>query len=191
MYENRGVPSWLVFLVSVALVLGLYYLWVGLQTYLGTGGQGVEGATQQAIVISTTQAVEDATDAVPTRTLFPSFTPVPPCQDWMVEVASAIVRRAPNTNAPIVKTFTEGNMVCVIEPVENTRWHLVDTNPATRRIEEGYMHDDIIEPLKPTLTPSVTPTPLPTVTRIVPATIAPAQPTLPLAAPSPSTAAAP
>ncbi len=189
MYENRGLPTWLVFLVSVALVLGLYYLWVGLQTYLGTGGQGVEGATQQAIIISTTQAVQQSTEAVPTRTLFPTFTPVPPCQDWTVEVASAIVRRAPNTNAAIVETFTEGNLVCVIEPVTGTEWHLIDTNPATRRIEEGYMHDDIIEPLQPTLTPSITPTPLPTVTRVSTATPVNSAPTLPVSAtiPSPAT----
>ncbi|MEM6527839.1 MAG: hypothetical protein AAF653_06065, partial [Chloroflexota bacterium] len=69
--RRRGLPAWLIFLLSVAFVLGGYYLWLGLQTYVATGGLGVEAATDQAAVVATTASVRRATEAEPTRTLFP------------------------------------------------------------------------------------------------------------------------
>lgn len=168
MYRKSGTPPWVIFLVSAALVMGTYYLWLGLRTYVRTGGLGIEGATEQAAVIATTRAVIEETEADPTDTLFPTFTPIPPCQDWVVSVASAIVRGAASVNSPIVATLNGGDAVCVIEQVGESDWYLIDAEPDTRRIEEGYMRNDIIEPLNPTLTPTRTPTPLPTITPITP-----------------------
>lgn len=168
MYKRSGPPPWLIFLVSIALVMGTYYLWLGTRTYLSTGGLGVEGATEQAAVLATTRAVVIQTEAEPTDTLFPTFTPIPPCQDWVVSVSSAIVRGAASTSGPIIATLNGGDPVCVIEQVQDTDWYLVDADPRTRRIEEGYMRNDIIEPANPTPTATLTITPLPTITPITP-----------------------
>ena len=149
-------------------MLGGYYLLLGFQTYLSTGGLGVEAATERAAIIATTQAVEAATNAVPTNTLFPSRTPIPPCEIWLVDVESAIIRRFASTDSAIVEARERGAEVCILEPVGQTEWYLVDVDPDTRRVEEGYMRNDVISPLNPTLTPSDTVTPLPTVTPIVP-----------------------
>lgn len=168
MYRQRGAPAWFVFILSVSLVFGMYYLWLGVQTYLSTGGLGVEAATEQAVIVSTATAVQAATNAIPTRTLIPSFTPPPPCQAWVVTVPSAIVRAAASVDAPIITVFEGGTEVCVIDRIPNTLWYQVDARPETRRIDEGYMRGDIIRPINPTATPTLSPTPLPTVTPITP-----------------------
>jgi hypothetical protein len=45
-----------------------------------------------------------------------------------------------------------------------SEWYTIDTNPLTRYLDAAYMHQDVIEPSNPTLTPSQTFTPPPTVT---------------------------
>lgn len=139
-----------------------------MQTYLSTGGLGVDAATERAAIIATTQSVEAATNAVPTNTLFPSRTPIPPCETWLVDVESAIIRRFASTDSAVVEARDRNAEICILEPVGETDWFLVDVDPDTRRVEEGYMRNDVIRPLNPTLTPSDTVTPLPTVTPIVP-----------------------
>lgn len=177
--------------------MGSYYLWLGTRTYLRTGGLGVDGATAQAVIVATTQAVIEATEAIPTRTSFPTFTPIPPCEDWLVDVPSAIVRRAPTVNSAVVETFNDQDVVCVIEQVGDTDWYLIDVNANTQRIEEGYMRNDIIRPLNPTPTLTRTTTPLPTVTPPITATRPQsAAPTVPPAAlatitPTPTESATP
>jgi hypothetical protein len=166
--RRNGPPTWFIFLTTVALILGGYYMLLGLRDYIRTGGLGVVEATLQAEVQSTATAVRRATNAIPTETLIPTFTPVPDCEDWQVTVPSAIIRRAPNTGSAIVDVADAGEVVCVIRQVAESEWYLVDVRPETRRIDEGYMRDDIITPLNPTSTPSLTPTPLPTVTPITP-----------------------
>ncbi|MEM6285030.1 MAG: SH3 domain-containing protein [Chloroflexota bacterium] len=166
--RRRGLPAWLIFLLSVAFVLGGYYLWLGLQTYLATGGLGVEAATDQAAVVATTASVRRATEAEPTRTLFPTFTPIPACEDWIVSVPTANIRNAPSVESAVVGSAVGGRIMCVIERVGDTDWYLIDLNTDTRRIEEAYMRNDTIESLAPTPTPTISPTPLPTVTPITP-----------------------
>ena len=178
MYRRHTTPPWLIFLITVAFVMGSYYLWVGVKTYLRTGGLGVEEATEQAVVVATTRAAQQANRAIPTATLFPSFTPIPPCQNWVVSVPSAVIRRAPSVESPIIDTFDGGADVCVIERVANTEWYLIDAAPETRRIEEGYMRGDIIRPLNPTPTQTLTVTPPPTVTPITPSPTNTVPPTL-------------
>lgn len=152
----------------MAFVLGGYYLVLGARDYLRTGGLGVVEATEQAIVVSTATAVRQATQAVPTNTLIPTFTPVPACQDWVVTVESGVVRLLPDTNAPMIEVFDGGTTVCVIERVPDTLWYLIDARPETNRLDEAYMRGDIIRPINPTETPTLSPTPLPTVTPITP-----------------------
>jgi hypothetical protein len=166
--QNNRTPPWFVFLTTIALILGGYYLLLGVRDYVRTGGLGVVEATEQAVVQSTATAVRRATDAIPSPTLIPTFTPIPECQDWLVSVPSAIVRGAPNTAGPIVDVFDENALVCVIRNLPETDWYLIDARPDTSRIDAGYMRGDIIRPANPTPTPTLSPTPLPTVTPITP-----------------------
>ncbi len=191
--RNSGPPAWLVFLSSVALVFGAYYLWLGGRNYLATGGLGVVEATARAEVVASSTAAENARLAIPTTSPIPTFTPIPECQEWVVTVPSAIVRERPSTGSAIADTFEGGTEVCVIERVTDTAWYLIDRRSDTRRIEEAYMRGDVIRPLNPTATPSDTATPPPTVTPTVTATpsdtpvIVPTDTPDPNATPSPTT----
>jgi hypothetical protein len=168
--RNRGLPPWLVFLMAVALVFGGYYLYLGAQTYLQTGGLGVEEATEQAYVFATSTARSQptldprVTAVVYGLTLPPTATEVPPCSDFIVIVPSAIVRSAPTTRGNVITTLSEGDEVCVVGQDEGSEWYTIDTNPFTRRLDDAYMHQDLIRASNPTLTPSRTMTPPPTVT---------------------------
>jgi hypothetical protein len=168
MGNRNSTPPWFVFLTTLALILGGYYLLLGLRDYVRTGGLGVVEATQQAAVRATATEIQRATAAIPTPTLIPTFTPIPDCEDWTVAVPSAIVRGAPSTTAPLVEVFDQGETVCVIRNLPDTDWYLIDVRPATTRIDEGYMRNDIIQPLNPTPTATLSPTPLPTVTPVTP-----------------------
>lgn len=163
-----GVPAWLVFVVAIAIVFAVYYLWVGVQNYLRTGGLGVVEATRQAELIVT--ATAERVQSIPSLTPVPSFTPVPPCQDFVVSVPSAIVRDQPNPRAAIVTALAAGETVCVLGREGSSEWYAIDSNPRTRRLELVYMHETVIEAVNPTPTPSRTPTPLPTVTPLPSAT---------------------
>lgn len=159
-----GAPAWLVFVVAVAIVFGAYYLWVGVQNYLRTGGLGVVEATRQAELIVTATAARVL--SVPSRTPVATFTPIPSCQDFVVSVPSAIVRAQPTTRGAIVTSLSAGETVCVLGRDGETEWYTIDQNPRTRILELAYMHETVIQAVNPTPTPSRTPTPLPTVTPV-------------------------
>ncbi len=157
-YGGRsGPPSWFVILLGIAIVFGLYYLWAGLRNFMSTGVTVVE-STQQAIERHTATAVRIQEIAVNAPTPLPTFTPIPPCQDFAVSVREAIVREAPDTGSRILGALKQGATVCVIAALPNTEWYLIDDNPLTRRIDKVYMHRDIIFALHPTPTPTITPT---------------------------------
>ncbi len=161
--RNSGPPAWLIFLVAIALVFGGYYLWLGAQNFLRTGGQGVLEATEQANTFATATAfVLPATFAPAPRV---SPTPVPTCIDFVVIVPNARVREEPRETAPIIASFFENETVCVLgKPAPESEWYMVDSKPQTRRLDIAYMHESVIEAVNPTPTPSHTPTPLPSVT---------------------------
>jgi len=140
-----------------------YYLWQGFRNYLRTGGLGVIEATEQAEIQATATAQEII--ANPSPTLRPTFTPIPDCKEFAVSVPNAIVRERATTNSPIVTSWREGTLVCVIDRApEDEAWYVVDGNPRTRRLDFAYMHETVIQATNPTPTPSDTPTPLATVT---------------------------
>lgn len=160
-----GPPAWLIFIIAVAIVFGGYYLWLGVNNYLRTGGLGVVEATERANVIATATAGRQS--AAPIREASPTLTPIPECQEFFVSVPSAIVRQAPHTNAAVVSQLSEGTAVCVIGRAdEDADWYIVDANSATRRIEFAYMHESIIRAADPTPTATRTPTQLPTITAV-------------------------
>jgi hypothetical protein len=156
----------MVFLVGVALVFGVFYLWQGAQNFIRTGGLGVEEATRRAQIIETATEEEVLATRPPTREMTPlaQATAIPDCIEFRVIVPNAIVRSQPSSNASIVAGLTQGTGVCVLGQDTGSEWYTVDGNPDTRRRELAYMHETVIEAVNPTLTPSDTATPLPTVT---------------------------
>ncbi len=163
MDQRSGPPSWFVILVGIAIVFGLYYLWLGLRNFMASG-LTVHEATQQAIEQSTATAfrIQEIVRNAPTP--LPSLTPVPPCQDFAVRVPIAIVRAGPSTDSQIVEGLEEGETVCVIAMLPDSEWYVIDQNRGTRRLERVYMHRDIIRALNPTPKPSATPVPSDTAT---------------------------
>lgn len=161
--QQSGPPSWFVILLGIAIVFGLYYLWLGLRNFMSTGVTVVE-STQRAIVEHTATAVRQQALEFDAPTPLPSFTPVPPCQEFTVIVPEAIVRSAPSTSSQIVAALKQDEKVCVIAKMPDSEWYILDENPLTRRIDRAFMHQDIIRALHPTATPTETQTPTPTAT---------------------------
>lgn len=161
--RQSGPPTWFVVLVGIAIVFGVYYVWLGFRNFMASGMTIVE-STRQAIDISTETAVrvEELETFAPTS--LPTQTPVPECQDFVVDVPSAIIRSLPSTTSEIIESVQQNEVVCVIAKEPDSEWYVIDENPLTRRLEPAYMHEDIIRALNPTLTPSITWTPAPTVT---------------------------
>ena len=162
-YSRHRTPSWLIFLVAIALVFGVYYIWLGVRDFLGSNTLNVQQATRTVSAGITSTAQQVATQDA--YTPFPTFTPLPECTDFVVTVERAIVRATPNTGAPVLTTYTQGQIVCVISRApENPEWYLIDTDRESRRVNVGYMFEEIIEAQNPTPTASMTYTPPPTVT---------------------------
>lgn len=161
--SGGGPPAIVVFVLAVALVFGVYYVWQGVQTFLRTGGLGVVEATERAQNISTATAVGVTRMAPLPATLLPTSTDVPPCQEFRVSVPAGIVREGPSTSSAVVTQFRQGETVCVMGREADSEWYSIDLNPSTRRIELAYMHETIIEAVNPTPTPSDTLTPSNTV----------------------------
>ncbi|MGV2438187.1 MAG UNVERIFIED_CONTAM: hypothetical protein LVT10_27625 [Anaerolineae bacterium] len=84
-----------------------------------------------------------------------------------MNVNSAVVRQYPTRNSSQLEVWNEGTEVCVIQQIIGTEWYQIDWKPLTRRIDEAYMHQDVIEPRYPTPTPTDTKTPLPSVTPVI------------------------
>ncbi len=199
--RRAGPPSWFVILLGVAIVFGLYYLWIGMRSFMSSGLTVVE-STRQAIEQTTATAVRIVELQYLAPTPLPTYTPVPACQEFVVIVRSAIIRAAPSTDSQIVEAINEGETVCVIAKQPNSAWYVLDKNTLTRRLEPVYMREDIIRALYPTATPTRTPTATPSQTpttslrRAVTATAKPAfQPVTstnpvpaPVSAPSPAVA---
>ena len=167
--QRSGPPSWFIILLGIAIVFGVYYLWLGLRNFMSTGVSASE-STLQAIEEDTATAIRFEEIEFNAPTLLPSITPVPPCQDFVVRVPIATVRSGPSTSSSIVTGLREGETVCVITMLPDSEWYLVDQNERTRRIESVYMHRDIIRALNPTATPTITPTPTHTLTPTASAT---------------------
>jgi hypothetical protein len=160
---NGGPPAWLIFLIGIAVVFGLYYVWVGAQNFLRTGGGSVAQSTSVAEVFATATAgsLRPTGQGVVIRATPTAVV----CEQFRVIVPSARVRDLPNENAAVIDALSQDNLVCVYgRPDPSSEWYTVDSNPNTRRIEVAYMHESVIAPVNPTPTPSRTPTLPPSVT---------------------------
>lgn len=186
-----GPPAWFVFIVGVAFVFGLYYVWSGLRQFIEEGGR--LSPTEQAIR-DMTATMEERTSlelAPPTRR--PTLTPVPECQEFVVDTQIVNVREQPGTEYASLEQLPWNTAVCVLYLEPGTDWFLIDRDTATRRIEPGYIRSDLLKALNPTITPtatalpppSITPTPTPILSEAIPsgsgrtptATIPPPAPT--------------
>lgn len=167
--QRSGPPSWFIILLGIAIVFGVYYLWLGLRNFMSTG-VSVSESTRQAIDQNTATAIRIEAIEFNAPTLLPSITPVPPCQEFEVRVPIGTVRAGPSTSSRIVTGLRDGETVCVITMLPDSEWYLVDENERTRRIEKVYMHRDILRALNPTATPTITLTPTNTLTPTASAT---------------------
>src|SRR5437762_12418348 len=93
-----GLPAWLIFLVGIALVFGIYYVWLGIQSFLRSGGRGIIESTRSAAIVSTATAASIET-GIPT--VKPTTTPFPPCIPFIVIVPNARVRSAPSHSVAV------------------------------------------------------------------------------------------
>ncbi|MDX2162783.1 MAG: hypothetical protein SF162_15800 [bacterium] len=191
--RGDGFPAWLIFLVGAAIVFGGFYIWQGAQTFIRTGGLGVEEATQRAnLVASATQQEVLATPRAtrnpntPVGGLPPPATAIPDCQEFRVIVPNAIVREMPSTNAAVIDGLIQGTGVCVLGQDAGSEWYTVDGNPDTRRRELAYMHESVIEAAFPTETPTATLTPSITPTIMPSPTISPTETAEPTDTPDPN-----
>ncbi|MBE0689635.1 MAG: SH3 domain-containing protein [Anaerolineae bacterium] len=167
--RGGGPPAWVVVVVVIALVMGAFYLWDGMQRFLRSGGLGVAESTQRAEVIETATAERIEARVIITRTALPTGTPLPQCQDFRVEVVdapNALVREAPNLSGAIIDAFPSGTIVCVLWREPDGEFYAIDANIETRRHEIAFMHESVLVPLNPTATPSATATAPPTITAI-------------------------
>ncbi len=157
-----GLPAWLIFLVGIALVFGIYYVWLGIQSFLRSGGRGIIESTRSAAIVSSATA-EFVQTGVPT--VKPTTTPFPPCIPFVVIVPNARVRAAASDSGAILTSFFMGDTVCVEgRAAPDSVWYIIDWKPETRRVDIAYMHESVIEAKNPTPTATLSPTTPPSVT---------------------------
>lgn len=161
--SNSDPPAWLIFLVGVAVVFGVYYVWNGIMQFMS--GVPVVDPTARAVLNVTATAAEEIQQSENMPTRRPSSTPLPECIPFIVSVDNAFVRQQPGIQYDAVDQFSRDTEVCVLERAStDTQWFLIDRDTRTRRIEPAYMHEDVLSAVNPTPTPSDTPLPAPTVT---------------------------
>jgi hypothetical protein len=165
MYSSRrqaGPPAWFVFIIGFALVFGAFRLWTGVQEFFRAGGIGLPTSTPQSVEQAIAQTATPVSNL--RVTAVPTITPIPTCQNFIVQSNSGVVnvRAQPSTVASVLETVSAGQSVCVLE--RQGEWYLVDRDTRTRRIEEGYIFNNLLESANPTPTPSDTSLPPSTVT---------------------------
>lgn len=160
--RNSGPPAWIVFLAGVALIFGLYYVWLGVRDFLAYGPLP-PNPTQQAEQ-QMTAAFESAANKSILPTLRPTLTPLPTCQRYTVRVEEVNVRTGPDVSADFIEKRQQGTEICVLSLQEGTGWFLIDLDPSTRRIEPGYIRADLLDAANPSPTPYPSITPAPTIT---------------------------
>jgi len=191
-YRSSGPSPVLIVLLAALLVLGGYFTWMGVLSFLEDRGDITAPMTQEAAASATARAVT----ALPLPTLYvpPTFTPLPPCQWFRVRVERAVYRECPSTDnrqCPVRDVVTYGTELCTYgRSPDNPEWYVIDLNPEGAFRDTVFMHQSVLEAVNPTPTPSPTFTPLPTVTPLPTATTGPRSPT-PAVTPVPATPTTP
>ncbi|HEX3050534.1 MAG TPA: hypothetical protein VHP83_07770 [Aggregatilineaceae bacterium] len=179
----------MIILAGALIVFGGYFVWTGFLRFLDSRGSLTYQTTQTAVASVTSAAITPparATIFVPV-----TFTPLPPCQIFTVDVDRAVYRECPlqdNVKCPIVATVTYGTELCVYARApENREWLVVDLNPTGAYRKIVFIHESVVEALHPTPTPTRTAPPLPTVTPVPTDTPYPTPLISPTDTPDPST----
>lgn len=191
MSRYRSGPSPLiVVLVGALLVFGGYYVWLGFVGFLENRGDITANVTREAMASATAFAAPPA--LLPTLYMPPTFTPLPPCMWFEVDVERAVYRECPSQDdreCPIREVVPFGTELCIYARVPgNSEWYVVDLNPDGAYRDTVYIHESVVDAINPTPTITVTFTPLPTVTT-TPSLTPPAEsptPAQPSATPAPA-----
>ncbi len=160
---RAGPPAWLVIVLAAMLVFGVYFVWSGIQNYMAGNLQGalLAGATRAAQVTPISGEGESPTPEL-RFTAAPTRTPVPECQDFVITVPEAIIRKCASTNCAIVGVRHQGDVVCVLERDYTAgEWYIVDLDESRFFTDLNYMHESVMRAVNPTPTPTVTPTAAP------------------------------
>jgi hypothetical protein len=188
MSRNRSGPSpLLVVVIGAFVVFGGYYVWTGFLSFLEDRGDITVQITREVQATSTAQAAPQH----PTIFVPATFTPLPPCIPFVVNVERAVYRDCPSTDdkqCPRVDSLTYGTEVCVYSRArENPEWYVVELNPGGAYRDIVFMHESVIEAVNPTPTPTATLPPLPTVTPLPTDTPPPTRPITPTETPDQAT----
>jgi hypothetical protein len=186
-YANRGDSPGplLITLIAATLVFGSYLMWMGFTEWMDENAaeSRAQDATQESQITATFEELRNQ----PTLVLFPTNTPIPPCQYFTVKgPQAAFVRECPSTNCEDVSFVEANDVVCVVglgrtEEYPNVSdWYAVILEPDDFLPDVYYMAALTLRSNNPTPRPTNTFEPLPTVTPIPPTPI-----------PSPSTPSTP
>ncbi len=156
----------LIVLVGALFVFGGYFVWRGFLSFLDDQGNITAQITREAFASATARSAP--VENLPTLYMPPTFTPLPPCQWFKVDVERAVYRECPSQNnrdCPIREVIPYGTELCIYSRAPGyPEWYVVELNPDGAYRDTVFIHESVIEPLHPTPTPSQTFTPLPTVT---------------------------
>lgn len=156
-------------LIAMVLVFGSYLLWTGFVNWLDTGT--AQTRDRQATAAAGSTATSEAVLNRPRPPLFPTNTPIPPCQFYTVRGPEAAwVRECPSTNCDQVTYLEPRVQVCVIGRANNpdyagsNEWFEIMLEPDAIIPEIVYMHEITLRSNNPTATPRPTRETLPTIT---------------------------
>lgn len=165
MSRNRSGPSpLLIVAVGAFLVFGGYFVWAGFLSFLDDQGDITVQVTREAVASATARA---GPVRLPTLYMPATFTPLPPCQWFIVSVDRAVYRECPskdNQQCPIRDVVPMGTRLCIYSrSPDNPEWYVVELNPGGAYRDTVFIHESVVKPENPTPTPTETFVPLPTI----------------------------
>lgn len=188
---GSGPSPLLIVIVGALFVFGGYYVWSGFLHYLDDQGDITARVTRDVAASATADAAPHP--FVPTLYTRATFTPLPPCIWFVVDVERAVYRECPaqdNRECPVREVIPYGTELCIYGRVPNApEWYIVELNPDGAYRDNAYIHESVVEAANPTptATPTAEPLDLPTVTPTPSRTPQPTSPTpVPSATPEPS-----
>lgn len=168
-YRRSGPSPLLIIAVGALLVFGGYFVWTGFLSFLEDQGDITAPITRQAITTGTAGSSGSGV-IFPTAFLPSTFTPMPTCQPFIVNVERAVYRECPqmdDRSCPIVEVVVSGTELCSYGRVpNNSEWFVIDLNAGGVYRELVYIHESVVAAKNPTPTPTITLTPRPTITSL-------------------------
>lgn len=185
--RTKGAPAWLVALLALLFVAGLYYLWRGMIGFFENTARLSSTTVAQSNQTSTITPPAFLTNE-PLNLLLSTPTPDRSCLQFRVSVVRARVRECPDNSCRTLEQPPQNALICVYGPAapalsnqypKATEWYEVNIAPEDPLPRLGFMHNSVIEAISPTKRPTRTAIPPPTVTAPA-ATRTPAETVFPL-----------